>query len=52
MDGNTSTVYECKVFDRGHIMQYDPTQSSPDKSIFSCPCGETWIENEDAGTGA
>lgn len=52
MDGNTSQTYDCKVFDKGHIMQYDGAASGPDKSVYSCACGATTIENEDAGTGA
>lgn len=52
MDGNTSQTYECKVFDNGHLMQFDQTLSGSDKSVYSCACGATVIENEDAGTGA
>lgn len=52
MDGNTVVTYECKVFDGGHKIQYDPVQSSPDKSVFSCACGASETENEDSGTGA
>lgn len=51
-DGDTSTKYECNVFDNGHIMCYDAVASSADKSVFSCKCGAQQIEAEDSGTGA
>lgn len=43
----------CKVFfNQGHVKQYDASQSGPDKSVFTCPCGATEVIFEDAGTGA
>lgn len=51
-DGNTSRSYECKIFEKGHIMQFDVASSGPDKTVYSCSCGAMIVENEDAGTGA
>lgn len=52
MDGNTSVKYECTVFDKGHVMQFDPSASGADKSVYTCACGASHTEHEDAGTGA
>jgi hypothetical protein len=51
MDRATTSNFECRVFDNGHSMQYDGTQSGPDKSVFVCACGHTVVEAEDCGSG-
>lgn len=52
MDGNTSPKSECEIFDRGHVMQLNQQQSGPSKTVYTCPCGHSEDEYEDAGTGA
>lgn len=52
MDEIHPPKYECRIFDRGHIMQLDMSATSPSKTVYSCPCGASQEENEDAGTGA
>ncbi len=52
MDGNTSPTYECKVYDNGHIKQLDQSLSGPSKTVYTCACGQSEEEYEDAGTGA
>lgn len=32
--------------------EYNSDLSGPDKSVFTCECGNTKVEPEDAGTGA
>lgn len=51
MDGNTSSQFQCSVYALGHVIEFDPAASGPDKSVYSCPCGATELEYEDAGTG-
>lgn len=53
-DGNTSPKVNCVVFtvQGQHFMQLDQEQSNPSKTVYSCPCGESEVEFEDAGTGA
>ncbi len=53
MDGNTSPTIECKVYvGRDCVKQFDASQSGPDKSVFTCACGQSETIFEDAGTGA
>lgn len=50
-DGNTSPKYECNVWEKSHIPQFDSAASGTDKSVYTCACGYQIIENEDCGTG-
>lgn len=52
MDEMHPPKYVCNVFDRGHIMQLDMGSTTPSKTVFTCACGVSQEENEDAGTGA
>ena len=52
MDGNTSKQHDCTVYPNGHFMSFDLSMSGPDKTVYSCACGEILIEPEDSGTGA
>lgn len=52
MDEMHPPKYICRVFDHGHVMQLDMGATSPSKTVYSCPCGVSQEENEDAGTGA
>ena len=53
MDGNTSPTIECKVYiGKDCTKQYDASQSGPDKSVFTCACGQSETIYEDCGTGA
>lgn len=51
-DGNTSRTYECRVFDRGHVMQLDMGQTTKERTVYSCSCGEFIEEYEDCCGGA
>lgn len=52
VDGDTSPKSDCPRFSKGHIMQFDMGQSSPERSVYSCSCGALTVEHEDSGTGA
>ena len=52
MDEIHRPKYECRIYDSGHVMQLDQSMTTSSKTVFSCPCGATQEENEDAGTGA
>ncbi len=51
-DGDTGPTYVCRVFDGDHIMQLDQQNSGPHKTTYTCACGQSIEEFEDAGTGA
>lgn len=45
-------TYECKTYDNGHVYSLDQQNSGPHKTTYTCACGESIVEYEDAGTGA
>lgn len=50
-DENVSPIYECNVWDKGHVMQFDQANSNAQTTVYTCACGAMTIENED-GRGA
>ena len=48
MNDSQAIKSSCPIFDRGHIMQLDQQACTPSKTVYTCACGESVTEHEDA----